>query len=953
MTALRLPLVFVPLALAAAALNAQTQTPAQTSTQPPASSARPEVPAQEPVFRTGVEVLPIDVTVLDRDGRQVTDLTSADFSVEVDGKSRRVLSAEYVKLTDALEAGLAPRGPAPVVAPAAPAAPDYGITSNGGRTGPQGRAILLLVDQGNIRFGAARPVMQQALKFVDRLQQNDRLALVAIPAPGELVDFTTEHYKVREAMLRVTGRQTPQQRRFNISITEAFALYRQSDALLIQQVVLRECAGAFGAADLERCERDVEQAAAEIVGDQRQQTDRSIGAIRSVLQSLGGMEGPKSVILVSEGLVLESLGGELDDLARVAADVRASLDVMLLDVPAFDAAQSQMPTTASADRRLQEDGLLMLAGMSRGTLHRIVSSAENAFQRIERSLAGYYLLGVEPGADDRDGRRHRLEVKTTRRGLTLQSRRTWLSPEGPPAATPAEALKRTLRSPMPATGLPMRLATWTYKEPGSSRVRLIVATEVARDTQEPLTYAAGVVVATKEGKVVAAQEGPRDLRALDGDDTLATYANVLTLDPGTYRLRVALANEDKRVGSVEREVLAWQMNGDALTLGDLLISPEPGVGEGLVPAVEPRVFDGRLFAQAEAYTPAAGQDAQVAATIEIMRDEASRVLLSSPMQIGAGSSPEVRIAQSRLNVSAVPPGAYIARVTFTENGASRGALVRPFRVVPATRIASSLGTSATPPELHAAVSGSLPAIAKDDLLDAGTMTALWQALEQGRAPAVLAAIKTARGGQMTDGALEALAAGDQGVAAFVRGMDFFGKAQYDRASTQFETAQRIQGTFPAARAMLGACLAMLNREKEAAGLLMAVPGATFPGFARVAAEAWMRAGQPSAAIGPLEQVKASDARTSRDLALAYALAGDVDKALPLLTKHLGGAGAKDGPALAAGVFALYRRHGSAPDAATLATDKSQARTWAKAYAATRGPLSPIVDAWVAHLDGLQ
>lgn len=955
MTRLRLPLAFVSLVLAAAMLRAQTQPPVPPPAAPAGSTARPDVPGQEPVFRTGVEVLPIDVTVLDRDGRQVTDLTSADFNVEVDGKSRRVVSAEYIKLTDALEAGLAPRGPAPIVPSTAAPAPDYGITSNGGRTGATGRAILLVVDQGNIRFGAARPVMQQALKFVDRLQPNDRVGVVAIPAPGELVDFTTEHYKVREAMLRVTGRLTPQQRRFNISITEAFALYRQSDALLIQQVIMRECAGVFGAADLERCERDVEQAASELVADQRQQTDRSIGALRAVLQSLGAMEGAKSVVLISEGLVLESLGGELEDLARVAADVRASLDVMLLDVPAFDAAQSQMPTTAAADRRLQEDGLLMLAGMSRGTLHRIVSSAENAFQRIERSLAGYYLLGVEPGTDDRDGKRHRIEVKTSRRGLTLQSRRTFLSAEGPPAATPAEALKRTLRSPAPASGLPLRLATWTYKEPGSSRVRLILATEVTRETQEPLTYAAGVVVATKEGKVVAAQEGPRDLRAVDGDDSLATYANVLTLDPGTYRLRVALANEAKRVGSVEREVQAWQMNGDALTLGDLLLSPEPAAGDGVMPAVEPRVYDGRLLAQAEAYAPEASQAAQVTATIEILRDEASRVLLSAPMEIGKGTSPEVRVAQSHLNVSAVPPGAYIARVRFAENGTARGSLVRPFRIVPTTRITSITGTSATPPELHAAVTGSLPAFAKEDLLDTGATTALWQALEQGRAPAVLAAIKTARGGQMTDGALEALAAGDQSVAAFVRGLDFFTKAQYDRAVTQFETAQRIQGTFPAARAMLGACLLLQNREKEAAGLLMAVPGATFPSFARTAAEAWLRAGQPTAAIPPLEQAagRAADARTSRDLALAYALAGDVDKALPLLSTHLAGPGAKDGPALAAGVFAIYRRHSSAADTATLTADRTQARAWARAYAATRGPLSPIVDAWVGHLDGLK
>jgi hypothetical protein len=506
---------------------------------------------------------------------------------------------------------------------------------------------------------------------------------------------------------------------------------------------------------------------------------------------------------------------------------------------------------------------------------------------------------------------------------------------------------------MPATALPMRVATWTYKEPGTSRVRLLVAAEVARDTQEPLTYATGVVVATKEGKVVAAAEGSRDLRTVDGDDALATYASTLTLDPGTYRLRVAVANEEKRVGSVEREVLAWQMNGDTVMVGDMLVAPEPTAGEGLAPAVEPRIFDGRLIAQAEAYAPPASQNAEIAAKIEIMRDEASRVLVSTPLPVGKGESPEVRVALGRVNVSAIPPGPYIARVTFTENGAPRGALIRPFRIVPTTRIASAAGTSATPPELHAAVSASLPPLSKEDLLDAPTTSALWQAVEQGRSSAVLAAIKTARGGQLTDGALEALTAGDQAVASFLRGMEFFDKAQFDRAATQFESAMRLQGSFAPARAMLGASLALQNREKDAAGHLMAVPAGTFPTFGRMAAEAWIRAGQPSAAVAPLEQARgaaAEDARTARELALAYALTGDAEKALPLLTKHLAGAGAKDGPALAAGVYALYRRHSNAPDAATIAADKTRARTWARAYALTKGPLAPIVDEWAGFLE---
>ncbi len=943
----RLPFAFMAAVVALTALDAQTPLPA------PATPPAPQRPGEQtPVFRAGVEVLPLDVVVLDRDGRQVTDLTAADFQVEVDGKPRRIATSEYIKLTDPVAASLARSAPKPFRVPE----PDATISSNSGG-GPTGRVVLLLIDQGNIRFGAARPVMQNALKFVDRLQPNDRLGVVAVPAPGEVVDFTTDHAKVREALLRVTGRVTPSRRRFNISITEAFAIYRQSDAMLIQQVITRECAGAFGATDLERCERDVEQEAGEIVGDQRQQTDRSLSAIRSVLRSLGAMEGQKSVILISEGLILEGLGGDVDELAGVAADVRASLDVLLLDVPAFDAAQSQMPTTATADRQLQEDGLQMLAGMARGTLHKVISTADTAFRRIEQSLAGYYLLGVEPGTNDRDGKRHKIDVKLTRKGLTVQARRAFLSPEGPPAATPDEALKRTLRSATPATALPLRVATWTYKEPGTSRVRLLVAAEVQRGSDESLHYSAGLLVATKEGKVIAASEEPRDLKTVAGDDSLANYGGMVVLDPGTYRLRVAVANAEKRAGSIEREVLAWQLNGDALTLGDLLVSPEPEGNAPLVPTVEPRVHNGSLVALAEVYAPAASQGAEIGARLDVMRDETSRVLVSAPLQVIPGPSPEVRVAQGGVNVAAVPPGSYIARVSFTEGGVARGALIRPFRVVPAP-VSTTAGVpslrSSAPAELLTAVMGSLPAATKDDVLDPATTAALWTAAEQGRTPAVLAAIKTARGGQLMDGALAALSAGDQGVAAFVRGMDFLGQAKIDQAATQFQTAMRIQGSFAAARAMLGACLLIANREKEAAGLLMSVPPGTMPAMGRLAGEAWIKSGQPAAAVAPLEQVTAAvpaDARAARTLALAYALSGDPAKGLPALTKYLGGTGAKDGPALAVGVYALYRRHAGGTDPAAIAADKVQARGWARAYTATKGPLVPIVEAWAGFLEG--
>ena len=60
-----------------------------------ASAAAQEQP---PRFQSSVEVTSLDVTVVDDRGQPIPDLTPADFVVRIDGKARRVVSAEWVPL---------------------------------------------------------------------------------------------------------------------------------------------------------------------------------------------------------------------------------------------------------------------------------------------------------------------------------------------------------------------------------------------------------------------------------------------------------------------------------------------------------------------------------------------------------------------------------------------------------------------------------------------------------------------------------------------------------------------------------------------------------------------------------------------------------------------------------------------------------------------------------------
>ena len=80
------------LALLALPILAATLVPAAARAQ-----TRDVDPAQGPTFRTGVDVMAVDVAVLDGNGQPLEDLRAPDFTVKIDGEPRRVVSATLVR----------------------------------------------------------------------------------------------------------------------------------------------------------------------------------------------------------------------------------------------------------------------------------------------------------------------------------------------------------------------------------------------------------------------------------------------------------------------------------------------------------------------------------------------------------------------------------------------------------------------------------------------------------------------------------------------------------------------------------------------------------------------------------------------------------------------------------------------------------------------------------------
>lgn len=892
-------------------------------------------PPQTPTFRTGIELITVDVAVSDERGRPVTDLRAPDFEVKIDGQVRRVVSAEHVRI-DVEAARQQAQAEAEV---------ETFFTSN--LTPPNGRMIVIAVDQAHIRPGAARPMLASAARFLDRLSPADRVAFVAYPQPGVAIDFTNDHMRIRRAMQRITGSQMRHKGRFNLGLYEAKAIAETRDEITRRAVVEREC-GLMQGAELERCERDVELEAGDIVTSLRVDTTLSLEALRRLLGDLAAIEGQKSLILISEGLILDGIGGELEDVVRLAMLGRVSINVLLMDVPRFEVTQSQLPPTATEDRAMQVEGLQNLAGMSRGALYQVIGSGDAIFDRLASELSAYYLLGVEQAASDRDGKRHRIDVEVRRRNVSVRSRRAFvLSQATGGRTTPQDRLITALKTPFAVAELPMRVTTYSYQDPASSKVRVVMAADVGQTGAKAGEYTVGFVLIDDEGNVASSGQEKRRLEPIDGrSDAALGFVATMTVEPGTYSLRLAAVDEEGRRGSVVRPVHAWKIAGEEFAVGDLMLGALPESNKPVIPQVEPRVQGGVLAAYVEMYAdnPAGLDDASV--VIEIADDEDAPPLTMGAAQIGNGPKPGIRVARGVVPARLLPPGRYLARARITRGGQPAGVLARPFVLDSTPRGTLEEGATVVVP---ASLVASLAAFDTATVLKADIVSTMID-LAQQASPALKDAVAEARAGRYGAAALDALGNGDQSAAAFFKGLDLLTKGQIQEAATQLHAAAGPRREYFPAAFYLGACFAAAGRDRDAAGVWqLALGGAPRPPVAYILfADARLREGQPTSVVDVLRPVferMPDNEQIAKRLAVAYVMSGHYAEAMPVLDAYL----AKypsDPDVLFSAIMAQYEV-ASRAQVPLSDVERAKVTRWARAY---KGPQQALVSKYLSALD---
>jgi VWFA-related protein len=908
------------LSTAAVALLATMATRAQT----PAAT-----PPATPQFRSGVDVVVVEATVLDKAGAVVKGLEPGDFTVEVGGKPREIVSTALVEFE-------APSKDAP------PA--DVEITTN--EPINAGRIVLLMVDQNSLR-SENRGVLDAAQRWIQSLGAKDRVGLITFPQSGPRVDFTTDHVKVADVLAKVVGSPPPPIPGFrNIGQWEAVRIYEE-DNFTYQQVVARECRGGDPI-----CPPDIRDQSRQMVIDAQSQVYPVFAALRTLVRGLSAIPGSKHAVLISGGWMLSEreVVPEMNAIAAEAARTNVTVHTFTAEQSAHGAFRSRPSPTPFQDQQLVLSTVETLSGMTGGRAVRLVGSYDKAFAGLNAALSGYYRLGIRALPEDLDGKEHRISLKVRRQGASLASYRKVLVAPPPAAATaadPAKALGDAIKNGSTLTTLGLRATSYVLHgtASGTRDLRVIVAGDVSRAVAGKATVVAALY--QTDGKPVVAAETAIDVTA----DAPAALSMSLDAPPGTYGLRLAVRDAEGRLGSLERLVeVRWRKAGKVETPGLVLFRT---VGRG-----QPTpVFDGvDAGDQIAAQLALSGAARQARVEIDVTAVGGKTPLVHRVPRITETTSGQA-VVHETLPASLLPPGRYAVRAKVGGDEVfTRTFTVRPGPVPTASPASPErTTTSATPASGVRPPSATLafakPRFTTASVLDPGFVTPHVDRLAaRPDAASVRAALERVKGGPWpTDSAGGALAAAPV-ASQFMAGLGRLQAGDLEEAATAFRGALRVAPDFGPALIYLGACYAAGGKDREAAGAwqMALVRDKTSPVLQRLAIEAWLRADRPAAARALLTQARERwpDDPAFAALHAQAALAdGQVKEALEVIVPLP----QADAPTLLGALGALYDASRRQTPIWDKARDLETMRQLRERYAALQGDSLGLVDAWIGEM----
>lgn len=352
-------------------------TPAARSQQPPPPQQPPQQqppqqqpPAQPPVFRAGVKVVSVDVSVIGSGDKPVTGLTTADFEVEEDGVRQKVDTAQFIRLD--------------------------------GQPKPGGETSLEIRSRDHSRAEAAREDVRLFVIFLDDYHI-DRLPEVTIPLRRALTTFISKLQPTD--IVAIVDPITP-----NNTITFTRSLADLSD-------IVRNFEGRQG--EIFPIKNKAEEAQLKSGDLPRLRAQVTLSALASLCYYLGGLrEGRKTIIFVSQGppLLFGSGTAEYDLRDAIAAANKGNVTISVVD-----------PRGLGAGTRAA-DSMYRLASETGGRTILNTNDFEVGLREVVADASAYYLIGYTPTRAEDDGKYHKISVKVRRSGTRVIAREGYWAP---------------------------------------------------------------------------------------------------------------------------------------------------------------------------------------------------------------------------------------------------------------------------------------------------------------------------------------------------------------------------------------------------------------------------------------------------------------------------------------------------------------------------------------------
>jgi VWFA-related protein len=868
------------------------------------------VGAQQPAtpkFQSGVEIVPVDVTVVDGAGRPVQNLGPADFTVRIDGQSRRVVSAEFVSLAE----------PGPDIAGTPP---PEGFTSNEHATA--GRLILIVVDQPNIPFTEMRPLQDAASGFIDRLTASDRTALIGFGIGAPSVPFTADRERLKQALARMPGQSTADgsRRPFPMGLSTALAI-EHGDSRALAQIKGRDCAVERLPSDV--CESQIMAKAAMMVLSARLEGDATVHSLHELLTNLRSIDAPKTLILVSGGFFVDRRTGDtarLEELGRLAAAARTSIYGLQPEEQQIDITQTVAPLVGTTPDHLERRaGLEVVTAAARGVLFSVTGTGTGVFDRLRSELSGYYLLGVEPDQRDRDGKPHPIRVEVTRRGVTVRARRSLLLPGATAEAplSPRDAVTAALRSPLVVSRLPLKGIVFVLRGADPSQLQLLVHAEIGLDYSAPRRVSVAFAVLDPKGQSIGDQVADALLTpASAGIPSPLAFTAGAPVAAGEYVVKLAVADGD-RVGSLEMPVRASLVDAGTVRLTELIVGGPLPPGELPRPTMGARLTDGGVHGYLEAY----GADpSALHVRFEVAAGDSDPALVGTDVAARPAGADRALFSQTLL-VQLLPPGAYRLRARITAAGMPEKLLTRAFEIAPPPRAEAGSSTVFLPVEIEKVV----PRFHPEEALVPSTLQ--------------LFRVPTLTGG------------------TFEQGLASLQDARFVEAGVSFRTTIQASadGTATLAAVIyLGVCLAATGHDMEAESLWRQAmgSGAEIPQLLQWLGDALMRTkdfGEARTLLEVAARRWPSETRFARPLAMLYAISGSGRDAVRSIEQVVA-ANPSDLDAVFLGLQWLFVLGRAGVIVHSRAEDLQMARLFAGRYTQASGPYQPLAAAWLTYLE---